>query len=218
MSQNKIIVGIIAVFAIGGGVWWVSQATPTAKPLATEKGEPVQDSAATSEPDAATPLSNANPPEGQGPLRELVARGEALECTFSFTHDEGTSGTGTGYFAPDERMRMETTVTQNGETANGSYVIQNDVMYMWGTAEGQSYAMQMPVRETKSQQYTEQTPVDLDDNVSFDCIPWTVDEERFAIPEDRNFMDMGAMMQDVPEMEGMSQEDLEAMQEQFGNQ
>lgn len=203
----------IALFA--GAIWWFSSGTDQAVDQLTREAEE-NTRAPQDAPDSETePL-----PTGQGTMLDLFERGDSMECQFTFSDDEGTSGEGTGFF-DDGRMRVDTVVQTEGETIQSSYIYDEPQMYTWGnTAEGE-FAVMM---ETDPEEFAadtsadEEAPVGVDDNVTYDCQTWNVDGSVFVPPASIEFTDMGAMMQGVQGMEGMEDmdpEELEAMMQQM---
>lgn len=160
----------------------------------------------------------ASPLKGDGALRDLIARGEALECSFTFADEEGVAGEGTSFFA-NGQMRMDAVVTQDNSEHMVSYILKDDTMYTWGTsADMGQFAITMPgTMNTELDATSEaEAPVGVDEDVTYDCKSWSVDNSVFAIPADLEFMDMGAIMEQS--FEGMDPAQMEAMMEQFGGQ
>lgn len=209
--SGKTIVIILGVVVIGGGVWW---ATSESDQAITNQSDSSAQEQAESDNDT---VSDTQAVEGAASMRELIARGEALECSFAFAHEDGTTGEGTGYFAGDERMRMDADINQNGEAYNASYIVRDDTMYMWGEMQQGDFGMQLSfehMEEGESTPNEEQMPVEMDEEVSFECGSWSVDESVFSLPAGVEFMDMDAMMQG---MQGMTPEQMQMMEEQYSN-
>lgn len=209
--SGKTIAIILGVAVIGGGIWW---ATSESDQAITNQSDSSAQEQAESDNDT---VSDTQAVEGTASMRELIARGEALECSFAFAHEDGTTGEGTGYFAGDERMRMDTDINQNGEAYNASYIVRDDTMYMWGEMQQGDFGMQLSfehMEEGESTPNEEQMPVEMDEEVSFECGSWSVDESVFSLPAGVEFMDMDAMMQG---MQGMTPEQMQMMEEQYSN-
>lgn len=209
MSGKILISIVLGVLVIGGGIWLLSP---------EDRNQPVQPSeSATSEADSpeTADTSNEADVERTATMRDLIARGEALECTFSFEDQDGVAGTGTGYFANDERMRMESTITQDGETYAANYIINDETMYMWGEMQQGDFGIQMSFSAATEEDMTQNEsdmPVEMDENIDFSCTSWSVDESRFTVPTNIEFMDMDAMMQGA---QGMTPEQMQSLQEQY---
>lgn len=208
MSAKMLIGILVGIIIIGGGVWWLSN-------------EPDQDaSGTTGTTETVTTEDDVTPPEtttmeGTASMRELIARDEAMTCTFSFASTDGVSGDGTGYFAGDERMRMESTVTQDGETYEVDYIINDDTMYMWGNTAQGTFGMQMTLTESDAAASESDIPVGVDDDITYSCSSWSVDESLFEIPTEVEFMDMSTMMQGMQDASGITPEQMEALQERY---
>ena len=209
--SSKIVLVIIAVLIVGAVGWYVVSSGET-----------------TEETNVSAPSEEGNVTgarTGEGSLLALLAAGEALECTFTFMAEAGESGEGVGYFA-GEQMRVDSTYVIDGQTYLSYYIYSDERMYTWGEMPEGDFAITMPTDYDErmggeSTEWSEaaDTPVDIDDEVMYDCQPWSVDASVFVPPTSVQFMDMDAMMQGmmqgVPDMEGMNPEEMEVMMEEM---
>lgn len=140
---------------------------------------------------------------------ELVARGEAVTCTFE--HNDGTNVTeGTVYIADRaEKIRGDFTLRQgDGEPMEGHIIRDESYNYVWGSFYEQG--IKTKVTEENQEQLFEDAENDatIDENTEFTCNTWNVDESKFEIPTDVEFVDfsaqMEAHMEAVGEMQGIN--------------
>lgn len=208
---------LVAVVAFGGAIWWFSSGTDGIIDRMTRDAETEQserDQLATEDTEDAEAEAA---PSGQGSMRDLLMRGQSMECQFTFS-DAEVDGEGTGFF-DGERMRMDSMMEIDGSVHHASYIYADDSMYAWGEMPEGSFAITMPVDgEDAIDDFADDadTPVGVDEEVSYECEAWSVDNSVFAPPESVEFMDMGAMMDGMMQgTEGMDQAEMEAMMEQM---
>ena len=202
MTGKSISILLVVVLLGTAGIWWFVSGS------ATESGS-VEVSDTQEEVDSMESTTGANP-AGTGALAELFLSGQPLECQFTFV-DEGYVGEGVSYM-DGEQMRMSAAIQQNGTSMTSDYILTGNTMYMWAeTLEG-FFAVSMPAGEESGMMDDEDDFLSMDDEVTYECQPWSVDASVFVPPTDVEFMDMGAMMQGMMEgFEGMSQAEIEAM-------
>lgn len=161
-------------------------------------------------------------PSGVGRLMDLYERGVPMECTFAYTSPEG-SGEGSSFF-DGERMRVSGLHREGGTELVSNFINDGATMYVWGEAPEGEFAVQFAATEESMMDMDEELDeaTALNEEVEYDCKEWSVDASVFNPPADREFMDMGQMMQgimpDMPDMEamqGMEPEEIEAMMEEM---
>lgn len=135
----------------------------------------------------------------KGTFKELLGQGEKLKCEFSFESTE-TKMHGTAY-TDGQRMYQEVFVNQgdSDDDIKTSLVTKDNQVYLWNSMQpGQGMKISLDKVENNSEmtEENEETISDPGINQSFDykCQPWQVDEEKFQVPTDRNFMDMNSFM------------------------
>ena len=217
MSGQNIAIAAVVLVAFGGGAWWV-----ISDPVG-DQARSAQDDAADVMPADRDEVESEDMPSGMGSMRDLMMRGESMECSFTFTDADGASGEGTSFF-DGERVRMDTMVQFDGQTYNASNIIRSNEMYAWGTMPQGEFAIVMPLEDGMEDEefMDEEAPVGVDEEVDYDCQPWSVDNSVFTPPQDVEFMDMSEMMQgmmqgmpDMEDMEGMDPDEMEAMMEEM---
>lgn len=134
-------------------------------------------------------------------LNQLFARGENLECTYSYTDDSGNSNNGTAYFS-GERMYGEFTVAQSeGQTLQSSVLKVDGYQYVWDKSTNQGYKLDLSTIDIDTDATVEnndQGP-DQDEEFDFNCTSWNVDESKFEVPGDVTFVDNSQIIQNVQE-------------------
>lgn len=135
----------------------------------------------------------------KGTFKELLGQGKRLKCEFSFENTE-TKMHGVAY-TDGQRMYQEVFVDQGDldEDIKTSLITKNNQVYMWNSMQPEQ-GMKISLNEVKSDpEMTEETNESLESpglSQSFDykCEPWQVNDEKFEIPSDKNFMDMNSFM------------------------
>lgn len=143
-------------------------------------------------------------------ITDILSSGKAMTCTW----EDGTGMNGVMYVAGD-RMRSEVmNVPQvSGEMIGTMYTISDgEWLYTWtsGSSEGTKFSVKEDMmEETGSDEVmTDETaePLDpdmaeamkIDENYTYDCDTWRVDESLFVAPDNINFIDMDAIMEQMP--------------------
>jgi len=187
MNNILIIGALLAVVAVGGGVYVVSQNSAQNEDSAVdtmsaeEQKEEVQGSFT-------------------GTVSQLLALGQNITCTFAQT-EESTTVDGTVYLAASgERMRGDFTATSEGQSMNGSVIRRDGVNYTWGETPFGTFATKVvddDTDESTATQKDKNTGVDFDENIEYSCRAWQVDESTFELPAGVVFDDINAQVNEV---------------------
>lgn len=179
MSKNLIIGIVLAIAIVGGGVAYVlTRPDDTPK----DNGGVATDGENDQKP-AQTQASTES-----GSIKEFLAAGENKECTYSTAESNGTM-----YFASGERMRMDYKGTgADAEASSGSMIIQSKSQYVWGneSKEGIKFAFDKDAAPTDDET---NSSTNLEQDYSFTCKSWNVDESKFTPPSDVTFRDFSAL-------------------------
>jgi hypothetical protein len=142
-----------------------------------------------------TPLS------GTDSLSALLALGQNLECTITYTPNvAGEAATEGTYFTSRGRMRGDFIVESMGTQVVSSIIMDADTLYSWSEIEGQKYGMKMTLSEFETAKTDDSVPeaneaVPLDEYVQYSCKPWVaVDGSIFVPPNDIIFTDYSAVV------------------------
>ncbi|MDP3964793.1 MAG: hypothetical protein Q8Q20_04040 [bacterium] len=191
--MGKVIIAIVAVVLLGGGAYYFMSDDDTN----TNSGNSSTNS------DAVNDVSSMT----ESTLNELFARGENLECMYTYSDAFG-SQEGTVYVAGGEKIRGDFTLldSESGETT--SHIIQDgEYHYNWGTYDGQEIGTKMKLSEFQAEGDTDEpetaddTPsLNYDHQYEFDCDRWTVDDSKFEVPANVEFTDLTAQMEAIEEV------------------
>lgn len=83
--------------------------------------------------------------------------------------------------------------------------------YVWGSFYEQGVKMKVTPEERK-QLFPEDDVSAAPENTQYNCESWSVDEDKFALPNDVEFVDMQAQMEQSMQMQGGGSGDMKAQQ------
>jgi hypothetical protein len=185
MNTNIFVVGLIALVLIGGGVWYgVSQ--NNMQEVNNDAGMNEE----TGDDSAEAGMS------GTGSFARLLGLESAVSCEFASTIDGNSS---TGVFYTDGRhFRVDATSATSYGTFNSKMINDGEFQYVWGSGADGMTAIKMAVTEVEADDSSTNTDnkamFDIEQDVTYDCQAWSVDNTMFLPPSDIQFMDMSAMM------------------------
>lgn len=142
-------------------------------------------------------------------IKELIARGENLKCTFSRS-DENSSMDGVVYVAGG-KMRGDFSLVQDGQSFDSHMIQDAEVAYMWSTG-GPMGATGFKVAVTEDWETTADgetyQAVNLEDPLDTKCSAWLPDTSKFVPPADITFQDLSQQLMQAEQ----SAADLSAQQ------
>lgn len=148
--------------------------------------------------DEAATTTEQEPIAGTGSLADLQARGEALECTITYTDPDAETAVEGTYFVVNEKQRgdfLTESPDLSGEILT-SMIIADETMYTWTEIEGEQYGMQVDLTSMAESEVDANEPVPMDAAVEYTCTPWVnVDNTIFLPPSDVIFRDLSELMQ-----------------------
>lgn len=185
--NKKIVIGIIVmvVLALGAGAWYF-----------TQKDETITPNTATTQPANQEQQTETSSPKT---INGLMSAGANKKCTLSTT-DGNAQVSGTIYIAGAKKMHGEYTTTSEGKNTVSNMIITKDVQYFWSPDSKQGVKINLSEATVNNQQQTsQQNPggIDTDKEYDFSCSDWTVDEAKFVVPADVNFMDFSGIQQQL---------------------
>lgn len=138
-----------------------------------------------------------------GTFATLFALGQDLRCEFSY-NDGANISSGTAYIAKGgERIRGDFTVTDSAAGPMDAHLIRdNGYHYMWGTLMGQGVKMKIEAGHEDELFVKGNGEMPVDENTTYNCTPWTVDQSLFAIPTDIEFADLNTQMESMMQLQG----------------
>jgi hypothetical protein len=154
-------------------------------------------------------------------IKDLLASGENIQCTYSFTDDDGNENTGTTYIA-DERLRGSFTLNnaENGiQTSN--MLRDTDYQYVWNDGSNEGFKTKVEAIDSEENQPAENTneqeAIDQDQKYDFDCSEWSVDETVFEVPANVEFTDYSSRIEQSRQLqEGMESNQQDACKQLSG--
>ena len=159
----------------------------------------------TETPAAVTPAEKTEPVSdtfsGVGSFLDLMKLGRDISCEFSYVSpDSNGAVAGTVQFSGG-MMRGDFEMQQAGEVYTSHMIQDNDYMYTWSESPQGTFAVKMPVEEegaeTTAQSGEYERPVDLNNDVDYECRPWGVNASVFTPPGDIQFRSMEDMMESM---------------------
>lgn len=179
--MNKgIFIAIIALFLLTGiGLFLYSQNKPTTNtaPSTTSENAP------------------ATTDSRQGTFWELASAGKNLECSFSFASSNATTN-GTAYVS-GAKLRTDVVTSAGGQTVNTYMIKDGDYIYTWNSNVNQGIKMKFdqataPSPTTSATAAPSTQAPDLSQSYQYDCKDWNVDDSKFTLPTNIQFMDISA--------------------------
>lgn len=140
-----------------------------------------------------------------GSFFDLLKRGDALVCSWE-TFGEGGEATGMTYVA-GERLRVVASMTdmKTGDEATFNSIYNENKVYGWNEGSKMGFMMENPdveeiVEDAEGQEIADNQGQDLNQEATFDCQPWNVNEDMFNPPADVEFQDFTAQMEAAKQM------------------
>ena len=82
------------------------------------------------------------------------------------------------------------------------HLIRNDgYNYMWGTQMEQGIKMEIAPGEEDELFSDDNSTVPMDENTTYNCVPWSVEGSKFAVPAEIEFIDLGAQLESMSNIE-----------------
>lgn len=139
---------------------------------------------------------------GIGSLKDLLARGKNITCTFTYASSEEGNYSGVVYVAGND-MRGDFEIEIEGESF-GTHIINSEgTGYTWGDSPFGSMAMMFEINEEDGDFFSSDTSdsdgeVNYDQDVDYKCSSWRVDRSKFQPPSDITFQDFSAQLDALP--------------------
>lgn len=183
MSTNTIIGLVVGALVIGAAVFVFTGTAPS------EVGENAR------KIDAGSMQKNT----GSGSLKNLFGMTGSFICTVSSDVASGLAS-GTVYVS-DGKVRGDFTTQANGATVAVHMIQTEGYMYNWSDAYPQGVKIKTDVEGATGEQVPMSDMFDANANINYSCDPSTVDTNMFVPPANIEFMDLGAMMKNIPQLQ-----------------
>jgi hypothetical protein len=198
MGIKAIIIAVVTLAVAGGGAFYV-----------------------VNKDDGAANQSGQNIGENSS-INDLLASGENIQCTYSFTDDDGNENTGTTYVV-GERMRGSFTFNSQTEGVQTSNILRdNEYQYVWSDGSNEGFKTKVEAADSEDSQPAEKTDdqqtIDQDQKYDFDCSGWSVDETVFEVPANIKFTDYSSQIERSRQLQEGTQYNQQAACEQLSGQ
>lgn len=142
---------------------------------------------------------------GSTSINDLLTRNASLKCTFD-VEVGGSRSTGIAYFSGAKEMYGEFTNTSKTSTATAYVIRKDDTQYVWQKDSKTGYKADVSAFNKQKQQQLSQQ-LDPDKKYQFKCQNWDKEESKFNPPDNINFQDISAQLNQA---QGASQDAKEA--------
>ncbi len=180
-----IAIALIAALAVGGGVY-------VAKKKKEHKIERSENTETKANENANLGVGASVNTKTHGSLKSFLGLKKNTICTFQGVTKDVTSS-GTVYVSADGNMRGDFTVTSPTiKMAESHFLVKGQgAAYAWTGTQGTKMNLTSFMSENSSSQ---QSYVNPNTPVSYDCKDWVVDEEKFTLPTGVTFVDIDAFI------------------------
>jgi len=134
-------------------------------------------------------------------MKDLMARGKSMKCTYAQQVDSENTANGVVYMA-DGNARVEI-IANKGTAHEGKMYSITDNKWVYSWPEGSHKGFKMTLEASELSEKQEETVSDLSKEIDFKCKSWKKDNSKFKAPSNIVFEDMSEMM------EGFEDIDLE---------
>lgn len=117
----------------------------------------------------------------------LVARGQAVTCTFNHDDGAGNRSSGTVYMTGGAAQIRGDFTVESPVATSATFIRTGGYNYMWGPAMPQGVKTKV-VNETELMSGDQNGGIDKD--TEFSCQAWTVDSSKFVVPSTVQFMEV----------------------------
>ena len=194
--NNKIIALMVGVVATaGGGYYMYIKSDPSTKGSSVEQ----------------TKVNQAT----SGTFTSLIARGQNLECKFE--HNDGTNvSSGTIHLANGaSRINGHFTIQQSGVDPMDAHIIRDGgYNYIWGSSYPQGMKSKVTTEE-EGKLFSTKDGGGINEDTTFNCKPWEVDEYMFSRPTNIEFRELNVQMGQMDS--GKTIKNLESIKKQQCN-
>ncbi len=148
-----------------------------------------------------------------GSIQNLLSRGESLKCTWSTEEASGTS------WIKNQNVYSEVTAQEQ----TSKTIMKDNCAWVWmeGQAQGiktcyESFdEMQQDIVTEDTETEPAEGSISLPANVTYNCAVTTIEDSKFNPPQDVQFMDLEETLPAMEDIQDMSQEELEQLQQQM---
>ncbi len=171
------------------------------------------------------PVNDQNQVQSQeetvvGSLKDLLGMGKKLECSWEYVDEEGQSKMTGVLWTDGVRSRTQTSTETAGQVYAMNFVTDGVNGYMWEEGKPQGFKYALNEMETEPEAVEEEEVEEEGDqnlkyvdksmfeNYNYQCKGWMVDEAKFSVPTEVEFVDMMAQVQQMQESMEQVQDSL----------
>jgi hypothetical protein len=138
-----------------------------------------------------------------GTFASLLGLGQNLRCEFSY-NDGPNISSGTVFIAENgKRLRGDFSVESSAAGAMEMHMLREEgYNYMWGSSFEQGMKMKVEEGSEGDLFASNDASVAIDENTTYNCVPWNVDAEVLALPSDVEFLDLSLQMDQMMQLQG----------------
>lgn len=178
MSTN-LIIGIVASLAVVGGGTYVAMNPEIIASITGGVANEMEEN-----------MENENASVGST-FADLVARGQAVTCTFSHDDGAGNRSSGTVYMTGGATQIRGDFTVESPVASSATFIRTGGYNYIWGPAMPQGVKTKVE-NETELMEGQEGG---IDEDTEFSCQAWTVDSSKFSLPSGIQFTDFSAQVE-----------------------
>lgn len=150
-----------------------------------------------------------------GSITDLVKKGVNVTCTFEQSDESGKTN-GTVYVAGDKFSGEFTHVDSEQVTSTTNLIRDQEYMYTWTkTPQGmmaikmklEDYEISGEMPEAPAAEPSTEATIDWDPQATYSCKPWIPDNDKFAVPSEINFTDVGEQMKTIQDQANTLRQD-----------
>lgn len=175
--KQKLIIGVVVVIIIIVAIWTI-----------TSKKSETTDSLA----NANTENTNTTKDTKAQSLKALMAANTPQECAFQNSAESSTSE-GKIYLAKG-MMRGDFTSVSGGQTFTSHMVTKDNGVYTWVDNTDTGFKTSIDANAQAATDNGQKQAIDINQELNYDCKPWSVDNNIFELPANITFTDVSAMM------------------------
>jgi len=192
MNRIIAVVGLIIVLLLGAGGFYVYQN------YSNNSSDTPQNDLMTDE------LKTDN---NKKTLADLIKLDKNQMCVFK---DEETNSEGNLYIS-SSNFRGDFKAMVDDTEVSSHVIADNDYIYIWsdGEEKGFKYSISKALGEEEGYSSSENSnPIDLNEQIDYECNDWNPDASMFYLPTDIEFQSLESMMEDTMEKAGMDKETM----------
>jgi len=173
--KQKLIIGVVVVIIVVGALWAMTnkKSAPNDSPANTKNTNGIKDAKTQS-------------------LKALMAANTLQECTFQNATDSSTSE-GKVYLAKG-MMRGDFTSTSGGQTFTSHMITKDGTVYTWIDNMTTGFKISADENAQAKTDDSQKQGVDINQELNYNCKPWSADNSIFELPANITFNDLNAIM------------------------